>query len=263
MIFLKLGGSLISDKAKPETPRLEVMQRLAEEIAAVVRRQPELRLLLGHGSGSFGHRAAAKHGTHRGAVSRSDWSGFAEVWATANRLNRLLVDALRSAGLPVISFPPSASAVSDSGEIITMALEPIQRALGNGLLPLVQGDVGFDRARGSVILSTEAIFRHLAPALRPKLVLLAGSEPGVMRDPQAGAEIVPLLDEEAAQRIGLASAADIDVTGGMADKVRQAFLIARAVPGVVVRIFSGAEPGAVQRALLGEPLGTWIRATAE
>ena len=32
MIFLKLGGSLITDKTRDNTPRLEVIHRLAREL---------------------------------------------------------------------------------------------------------------------------------------------------------------------------------------------------------------------------------------
>ena len=89
MIFLKLGGSLITHKDQPETARLDVLARLAGEIAEARRTFPEMRLLVGHGSGSFGHPMAARHGTHLGG---DNWTGFAEVWRSANRLNRLVVD---------------------------------------------------------------------------------------------------------------------------------------------------------------------------
>jgi len=163
MIFLKLGGSLITEKSKPETPRPEALRRLAAEVAEALRQDPGLRLLIGHGSGSFGHPAAARHGTHRGAAESPAWRGFAEVWAAAGRLNRLVVDALREAGVPVLGFPPSASTICESGAILEMAVEPIERALEAGLVPLVAGDVAFDRALGSTIVSTEKVFAFLAP----------------------------------------------------------------------------------------------------
>ncbi|MCK4693468.1 MAG: hypothetical protein KAT23_07545, partial [Anaerolineales bacterium] len=109
MILLKLGGSLITDKQRPETPRPQVLSRLAKEIAQAKQEQPELQLVVGHGSGSFGHTAAARYGTHLGASSAADWLGFAKVWAAAQRLNRLVIDALIEVGLPAIAFPPSAS----------------------------------------------------------------------------------------------------------------------------------------------------------
>jgi isopentenyl phosphate kinase len=107
MIFLKLGGSLITDKAVPETARIEVLSRLGAEIAAARRADPSLRILVGHGSGSFGHVAAAAFRTHEGASTSKEWRGFAAVWRSANRLNRLVVDALADAGNPVSpSLPP-------------------------------------------------------------------------------------------------------------------------------------------------------------
>ena len=97
LTLLKLGGSLITDKNRPHTPRLEVLARLAEEIAAARRQRPGLRLLLGHGSGSFGHVPAQKYGTCQGVHSADEWQGFVEVWHQAAALNRLVMEALRAA----------------------------------------------------------------------------------------------------------------------------------------------------------------------
>jgi isopentenyl phosphate kinase len=258
MIFLKLGGSLITDKTRPETPRLEVLQRLAGEIAAARDSRPGLSILLGHGSGSYGHSVASRYGTHRGAASEEDWRGFAEVWHVANALNRLVVDAMVSAGLPAISFPPSASALADGGEIVDLAIEPVARALGSGLLPIVAGDVAFDRQRGSTIISTERVFARLAQALQPTHLLLAGVDRGVFADFPANTRIFDRLREADLGPATLTGSAATDVTGGMADKVRHAMAMARAAPGLEVRIFSGMEPGAVQAALLGIQIGTLV-----
>ena len=51
LTFLKLGGSLITDKTHPRTPRPESLARLASEIAAALGEDPALALILGHGSG--------------------------------------------------------------------------------------------------------------------------------------------------------------------------------------------------------------------
>jgi len=258
MIFLKLGGSLITDKARPETPRLEVLRRVAREIADARSSLPGLRILLGHGSGSFGHQAASLYGTHLGAASEEDWRGFAEVWRVANELNRLVVDAMLGAGLPAVSLPPSASAIAQEGEIVELADEPVARAMSAGLLPIVAGDVAFDRKRGSTIVSTERVFARLAFTLRPTHLLLAGVEAGVFADYPANTRIFQKLSEADLRPSTLAGSAATDVTGGMAEKVRHAMAMARALPGLEVRIFSGLEPGAVQAALSGEPIGTLI-----
>lgn len=260
-VFLKLGGSLITDKDVPEAARLDVVHRLSHEIAEAFKRDPGLRLVVGHGSGSFGHIVAAQHGTHAGAVTRDDWRGFAAVWASASRLTRIVIDSLIEAGLPAIALPPSASAVCHDGQLLTLATEPIERALSAGLLPLVRGDVAFDRLRGSTIISTERVLAYLAPVFKPSHVLLAGVEPGVFSDFPENNHLLEVLTPSRMNEIHLGGARSIDVTGGMADKVGQAFALAQAVPGVEVRIFSGMQPGALQRALSGEPVGTLIRLT--
>ncbi|HNB52006.1 MAG TPA: hypothetical protein PK530_08695, partial [Anaerolineales bacterium] len=104
--FLKLGGSLITDKTKPGTVRADVLARLAGEIADVWR-EGDLHLILGHGSGSFGHVPAKKYGTRQGVQTPDQWRGFAEVWREADLLNRHVVDALWQAGLPAIRFAVS------------------------------------------------------------------------------------------------------------------------------------------------------------
>ena len=258
MILLKLGGSLITDKQRPETPRPQVISRLAMEIAQAKQEQPELKLVVGHGSGSFGHTAAARYGTHLGVSSAADWLGFAEVWAAAQRLNRLVIDALIEVGFPAVSFPPSASATSDDGIMVEMAIEPIIRALENDLLPVVYGDVAFDRTRGAAILSTEKVFAYITEYLQPERVLLAGLDPGVYADYPQSEEILPVVTEYDLLQITLEGAAAPDVTGGMVNKVQEAMALARTMPDLEVRIFSGEEPGTLTSALLGDAPGTRI-----
>lgn len=258
--FLKLGGSLVTDKTRPHTPRLNVLKRLADEIAVARRRDEQMRLILGHGSGSFGHIPARKYGTRLGVHTSAEWDGFMEVWREAVALNRLVIDALAQSGLPAIPFPPSASVVSADGQVLLWELAPLQAALEAGLLPVVYGDVVFDTVRGGTILSTEDLFGYLARGLHPLRILLAGLEPGVWADYPACtrllAEITPASFEGIAPALGGSQATD--VTGGMASKVRQSLVLATRLPGLEVRIFSGESPGAVEKALLGQPVGTLV-----
>jgi len=59
LIFLKLGGSLITEKSVWETARREVIERAAQEVKEAFEERA-FQLLLGHGSGSFGHYPARK-----------------------------------------------------------------------------------------------------------------------------------------------------------------------------------------------------------
>lgn len=260
MIFLKLGGSLITHKDRPLSARGETIERLAAEIAQFMQDFPDEQLLLGHGSGSFGHHVAAKHGTHLGASSVEEWRGFAEVWMAARSLNHLVMEALHAAGVGAVCLPPSASALCEAGEIESYAFEPVQRALEAGLVAVVHGDAAFDSRQGACILSTERVFAALALVLLPARVLLAGVDEGVYADYPARTRLMETIREGDLERIELTGAEAEDVTGGMADKVLHALALAGLLPGAEVRIFSGEAPGAALGALRGEPLGTWVRA---
>ncbi len=265
LVFLKLGGSLITDKTRPYTPRLDKLANLSLQIATVLARASagpasDLRLLLGHGSGSFGHTAAQKYGTRQGVRDAQDWYGFADVHYQAAELNSHVMSALYHAGIPALAFPPSAAVIASDGRISLWETTPIRMALANGILPVVYGDVVFDEVRGGTILSTEELFQELARQLDPDRILLAGLEAGVWEDFPARKrllnEISPKSYEE--MRAGVGGAAEADVTGGMESKVKQMLDLVQQIPGLEAVIFSAEESGNLALALEGAPLGTKI-----
>jgi isopentenyl phosphate kinase len=258
LVFLKLGGSLITDKTRPYTPRSEKLDELATQITAALRENTDLRLVLGHGSGSFGHQAASQFDTRRGVSGPEAWRGFAEVWYQASALNRLVIEALHRADLSALTFSPAGSISSYDGKVFIWDIYPLQSALHNRLLPVVYGDVVFDDVRGGTILSTEDLFIHLGRELRPSRILLAGLEAGVWEDFPARTKLVTELTPGnfAAQAPSLGSSNAIDVTGGMQSKVTDMLRLVEEIPNLEVLIFSGEEPGNIKRALLGENPGT-------
>ena len=260
LIFLKLGGSLITHKNLPHTPRLDVLDRLAQEIADARATNLGLQILLGHGSGSFGHFPASKYKTRTGVKSAQEWAGFVEVWREATELNHLVMQALEKATLPAIAFPPSAMVIANQGAVNTWNLDPLRGALMEGVLPVIYGDVVFDSALGGTILSTEDLFAHLVRHIPPTRLLLAGNQPGVWADFPANTHLLPEITPKSIAQIasGLSSSAATDVTGGMADKVRQVMFLVEEFPGLKASIFSGEIPGNVRRAILGENPGTEI-----
>jgi isopentenyl phosphate kinase len=256
LVFLKLGGSLLTDKTRPQALRGDVLARLAVEIAEAFSARSGLRLLLGHGSGSFGHVPARRHGTRDGVWTAEQWRGYAEVSHVASELNRRVVDALRAAGVPALRIQPSASALCHDGELRVLAERPIAVALENGLTPVVHGDVSLDEVRGGTIVSTEEIFAYLAPRLRPARILLVGEVEGVLTaDPasdEAG-DLVETISPESAPRLlkALGGSRGVDVTGGMSAKVLEMLALVEAIPDLQsVHIISGLAPGLVRDALV-------------
>jgi isopentenyl phosphate kinase len=287
LVFLKLGGSLITDKTLPYTPHLDKLADLAAQIFRARQTHPNLSLVLGHGSGSFGHTAAKAYQTRKGVkpspltplpLGDGDslpspggswagdegayWSGFAEVWYQATALNRFAMEALHAAGVPSLALAPVAAVTASDGQVSGWNLGPVRMALAAGLVPVVYGDVIFDTQRGGTILSTEDLFAHLARELHPQRVLLAGLEGAVWADfPERQIrveKITPASFHEVKAGVGASHGAD--VTGGMASKVQQMLDLVQAVPGLKAQIFSGEAGGNVEKALAGEILGTLIMA---
>lgn len=261
-VLLKLGGSLITDKDQPFTPRLEKLADLAKEIKTALDARPDLLLILGHGSGSFGHVAAKKYGTREGIHTREQWMGFAEVRFQAAELNRFVMQSLVNAGVPAISFPPSSSMISDNRKVIHHNILTIRKALDVRLLPVVYGDVAFDETLGGTILSTEDVFKFLVGQFSPTRILLAGIEAGVWEDFPARTRLVKQIQlaryEE--MRAGIGGSASTDVTGGMKGKVEEMLSLIQKNQNLTAQIFSAEEHGSLTRALQGENVGTLLTA---
>lgn len=259
-IFLKLGGSLITDKTGVEAVRADVLQRVAQEIQEAQSDNPGLRLVLGHGSGSFGHVVGAKYGTRNGVQTPEEWRGFTEVSASALRLNRIVTEAMLAVGLSAISLQPCASVVCRDGQITDINTAPILAALNAGLLPVIHGDVAFDTMRGGTIVSTEEVMMALADEIRPSWLLLAGETKGVY---DLSGDIIPAISRSniADVEAALGGSRGTDVTGGMATKVHSMLTLIDQQPSMQIRIFSGLTAGELHRVLVqpAQSVGTLIQ----
>ncbi|MCU0466235.1 MAG: isopentenyl phosphate kinase [Anaerolineae bacterium] len=259
LTMVKLGGSLITDKTVEQSFRAEVMTRIAHELAKAIAQRPT-PIILGHGSGSFGHFAAKRHDTINGVRTPEQWRGFAEVARVAAELNRLVAHTLNDAGLTVMRIQPSASLAASDGVPLSMDTETIQRALDAGIIPLVYGDVAFDLLRGGTIISTESLFTHLAKTLPVTEIFLVGEVPGVL---DLAGQVIPLITPATLSdaQAGISGSRGTDVTGGMLTKVADMVALVETLPGVTIHILDGLTPGVLHTALTGQnPQMTTIRA---
>jgi isopentenyl phosphate kinase len=123
--------------------------------------------------------------------------------------------------------------IARQGKVESWDLGTLQQALERDLLPVIHGDVTFDRGLGGTILSTEDLFTYLVGQLHPARILLAGNESGVWADYPNNthllSEITPQGFTEIEARLG--GSASTDVTGGMAEKVRQVIAMVEASRG--------------------------------
>jgi len=263
LVFLKLGGSLITNKSRPNTALQGMISELAVAIKLATEKYPNKQWILGHGSGSFGHNAASKYATQEGVRTPAEWIGFLEVWNAAQALHQIVKSELIKVNLPVISFSPLSAITTNEKHITYWNLEPITSSLVNGFIPVVFGDVVFDRTLGGTILSTEDLFVYLADRMMPKRILIAGMEEGVYSDYPACHSVIPKLSPVNINEYEdtLNGSGNIDVTGGMRSKVLLMLNLVKNDPSLRVHIFSGKDPKNIIRILDGDQIGTLISAS--
>jgi isopentenyl phosphate kinase len=254
-VFVKLGGSVITNKQRPSTPRPDLIKRLAAELKCALEARPDLQVVLGHGSGSFGHVVGARYGVRQGIADGQSWWGYAATGAAAAQLNRIVADTFLAAEVPVLTVQPSASACCREGRLVELDVRPIREALRHGLVPLVYGDVALDEKRGCTIVSTEQVFAFLARHLRPARMVLVGEVGGVYDDdPLANRNAARIPRITPATLYGLeaqlGSSHGVDVTGGMLAKVREMIDLVAQGGTKRVHLISGRCEGALTRALL-------------
>ncbi len=260
LIFVKLGGGLITNKKKPYTPNLNIIKRLSDEIAQA-QRKDNFHLLIGHGSGSFGHPSAKKYKTREGFVRKNSKYGFCIVHRDALWLNKIVIDNLLKAGVSAFSISPSSCFMRKNLRDVVW-VKTIKKILDFNIVPVIYGDTIIDTQKGCTIFSTEKLFYILASKLNPKKVIIVDKVNGVYTDDplkNKKAEFIPKITKDNWQSIKkyLKKSDGIDVTGGMIHKVQQSIKIAK--KKIDVLIINGKTKGNLKKALLGAKLGTLIK----
>lgn len=258
--LIKLGGSLVTDKRKPKSFRRTAVKDIALQLIELRSIQPDRRIVLGHGSGSFGHFEAQKHDTMRGLHSAADRMGFARVGAVASELGHLILEELLAAGLPALRFPPAAMQVARNREVAHLDIRALALALNQQFLPLVNGDVALDEAIGGSIISTEKLFAHLVKPLKVKRILLLGNSDGVL---DQNNQVIPRLTAENVKCYEhvLGTAEGFDVTGGMNQKVKDMLRLVILHKDLDIHIANGNQSGLLLDILKrGANVGTRISA---
>lgn len=261
-VFIKLGGSLITDKRKPKSFRADTAREIARQLAAIRRLKPELPLIVGHGSGSFGHAEAAKHDTARGLRGDAQRLGFAKVGAVATELSLLILSVLLEAGLPAMRFQPSSMLHTNDRRVQAIDARLLMLALEQGLLPLLHGDIALDKNIGGTIVSTEDLFCALAAPLAVSQVILLGEVAGVL---DHRGRVIPAISPQSLPAVlpELGGADGADVTGGMRQKVTTMLALVSRQPAITVTIADGTRDDALVDILLRDiPVGTRIHAGA-
>jgi isopentenyl phosphate kinase len=208
---LKLGGSLITDKERPETLDDAALSAAADAIA-----EAWSDLVLVHGAGSFGHHYADEHGVGVETGTR-DAGAVAEIHGAMTTLNRFVLSRLHDRDVPALPVHPLSAAARDADGALTLPFDQIETMVGEDFVPVLHGDVVAHAGRGATILSGDEVVARAATALDADRVGLCSTVDGVY---DADGAVVDRIDavEDVADALGGSDATD--VTGGMGGKVR-------------------------------------------
>jgi isopentenyl phosphate kinase len=224
MLLVKLGGSILTDKARLRSPRRAAIRRLARELIQI--RQP---LLIVHGAGSYGHVLSRKYRLIEGGPSPSKRIAAAQVQADVKELDALVVHALIDAGFPAVSIAPSAVLSLDDGRVSSVDITPFLEYASMGFTPVTFGDVVRDVRRGFSICSGDVMMLELARTFRPDRAVFAADVDGLFTaDPKRHRDVrlLKAVRPDDLKRIAFTSALRTDVTGSIEGKVRRMFEIA-------------------------------------
>ncbi|MFB6068380.1 MAG: isopentenyl phosphate kinase [Halobacterium sp.] len=245
-VVLKLGGSVVTEKDRPETVADDRLADLAAAVGDAVVGDGASDLVVVHGGGSFGHPHAAEHGVSSTEGTR-DAAAVRDVAGAMEALNDAVVDALADAGVPAVPVHPFSAGHRTGDGTLRLPQDGVAAMLAEGFVPVLHGDVVTHAGEGATIVSGDELVVHLAVGLDADRVGLCSTVPGVLDE---DGDVVPRISafEDVADALGESDATD--VTGGMSGKVRA--LLDLGSPAFVFG------PGGLRAFLAGEDAGTRI-----
>ncbi len=255
LILVKIGGSLITDKNKPYTPKPKIIYQLAKEIKKAY--SFGYKIIVSHGSGSFGHTLASKFQTAEGIKKKKDVYGLCLVQQDALAINRIVNKIFLETKIPCLSFVPSSFSFAKDKKLKAIFIEPIVEALKRGIIPIVFGDVIMDENRGCCIFSGETTLKNLSFILQKKgfkieKVIQVGTTDGVF---DLKGRVIQMINSKNFRKVreALGNAEGIDVTGGMLHKVEESLKMAK--KGIKVWIINGLLENNLYKAIISYPKG--------
>lgn len=234
MILIKLGGSIITNKEKPLSPRKKTIENIAKYLKKV-----NESIIIVHGGGSFGHYWSVKYDMHTKPMKYNAY-GVSVVKNSMIELNKIILDAFLKNKLNPYCLPPT-DFMSGNKPIIKKIKE-IEKIANSGLIPITFGDALWYGQKKTYILSGDKIMTYISKILKPRLVVFALNEEGLYQDLKSKKLIRELKGENP-----IISKNNMDVTGGMTRKVQEATKISKM--GINVFFVNGNKPERIVKAV--------------
>lgn len=218
MFIIKLGGSVITDKNKPNQFKPQIVTRLAKEI-----KQANQQLILIHGAGSFGHILAKQYNLNQGIKEESQLIGFAQTHAQVQQLNNLILTIFHEQQLPIISLPPHALLQLKNHKPYKFETNIFEHYLNHGFIPVTFGDVVLDRSLGFSICSGDLLIQLLTQKFHPTKTIFVIDEDGLYTEnpkQNPNATLIKKATIEDLNKLKTTANKHADVTRGMEGKLQ-------------------------------------------
>ena len=234
MILIKLGGSIITNKEKPLSPRRKTIDILAKSLKKIS--EP---IIIVHGGCSYGHYWSVKYDMHT-KEKKYDLRGVAIIKNSMIELNKIILDSLLKNKLSPYCLPPTD--FMSGNKPVSKKVKEIEKIAKSGMIPVTYGDALWFGQNKTFILSGDKIMTHIAKILKPRLTIFALNEDGVYSDLKSKKLIYELKGERPS-----ISENKMDVTGGMTRKIEEASKIAKM--GMNVFFVNGNKPERIVKAV--------------
>ena len=262
MMIVKLGGSALTIKdAKEATVDEENLDRIAEEVSNY-----NDDMVIVHGAGSFGHILAKKYAIGNKITNAQDnlfkIEGLSLTQSSMQLLNYRVVSKLQEKGIPAIGIKPSTFIVTENQRITLCDTSVVKRYVDEGFVPVLYGDAVLDKNEDIkfAIISGDQLITYFAKALKADKVILSSDVDGIFTDNPKTNPDAKLLDvvTKDTQLTLTENKNQVDVTGGMAGKIRE--LLDLADEGIESIIINAEKEGNLELAVSGKEVkGTIIR----
>lgn len=185
LTIIKLGGALLTDKNVPYTSNDAIIKEIAREIKECLDSGLIEDLILVHGVGSFGHPPVLEHKLHHGFKGPHQLIPLSQTQQIVNKFRIFLANELINAGIPVNLMHASSIFVSEKMQNSNLFLESIKGFLSLGMVPLIGGDILFDKLMGFCVGSGDQIITLLSKELDAEKMIFATDVPGIHeKDPK-------------------------------------------------------------------------------
>ncbi len=184
-VVLKLGGALLTDKSKPYTIRNGIIEKITKEIRNCFDLGLIGKLVVIHGVGSFGHPPVLKYNLHRGYENDKQLLPLSKTQNTVDILKLKLIEGFQNVEVPIIKMYTSSMCIGEKMKIINYMFDPLKGFLSLGMVPLLGGDMMFDREMGFSVCSGDQIAITVSREIKADYLIFATDVKGVYdKDPK-------------------------------------------------------------------------------